>query len=142
MSFVRDFFLPLIPFLVEAILRVWMISGQAWWFYFDSGTLLLTFSVWALLVLSSVPRVSRIERDDEVLDKLDKVRNHFGVLVCLGFILFGLVTFLNVSIDRSTQTPFADKDMQMLAIMTIIFCMYCCFYIFSNRNSIDQVIKG
>lgn len=142
MNLVRDFFLPLIPFFIELVLRLWMVGQKDWWYYLDSGTLLLTFSVWSLLVLSSVPNFSRIERDDEVLKALEKVRNHFGVLVTIGFILFGLVVFVKVSIERSAATEFADQDMQMLAVLTLLFALYCCFYIAANRKQINRLIEG
>jgi hypothetical protein len=142
MNFQKEFFVPLIPFLVEVSLRCAMVGGKEWWYYFDSGTLLLTFSVWSLLVLSRVPSKTVIETDDEVLASYDAVRTHFTILISTGFILFGLAVYIKTDFDRDPNIQHFASDSNMVAIATVTFAAYSALYIFLKRMPIAKMIEA
>lgn len=142
LNFVKEFLLPLIPFFIEVLLRCSMVSGKEWWYYFDSGTLLLTFSVWSLLILARIPNKTGIETDDEVLASYEGVRTHFSMLIVIGFILFGLSVYLKTAFDRDPQFAFFGNDSNMIALFTLSFSVYAAVYIVVNRNPIAKMIEA
>lgn len=140
----KEFALPLLPFLIELLMKVSFLKNQSWWKYIDSSTLLLTFSFWALFFLLKTPVEPPIPTDTSVKDELHKLRITFMGVVVVGFSFFGIVAFCKV---LATQIPtqidfFNNVVFYNLTLWTIGFCLITMAFIIWKNDDIAKVATG
>lgn len=147
MSYFKAFVIPLLPFLIELLIKLTFLSATFWWDYIDASTLLLTFSFWALFLLSRTPDEPPIPTDASVKDELRDLRTTFLSVVVVGFSLFGIVTFSKVIVSQIPRSNpffsyFTDKIFYHLTLWTIIFCLMTMVLIIWKRDQISKVSAG
>lgn len=141
MWLIKEFVVPLIPFSLEAFIKVTFLDLDHWWNYIDSGTVVLTFSFWALFLVTRSNLEPPIPTDSSVVDDLKKLHNTFSTIVVFGFSLFGIVSVCKVLSDRFPQ----EKDfiyetvLFNTTIISIVFCVLVLVLILLNRRHIARV---
>ncbi|GAA6179778.1 hypothetical protein NBRC116594_12160 [Shimia sp. NS0008-38b] len=144
MSAIKEFTLPLVPFAFQVVLKVTLNYGQDWWYYIDTGTLLLTFSVWSIVLLAKVPSKTMIPSDDEIVESMARVRRAFVVFSMIGFALFGTTVYNQIIIDRLPGALEAANliDLERFTIAAIAFAVCFIAYIAYYRVPVSKMVEA
>ncbi len=144
MSITKDIGLPLTPFTLELIFRVWLLDGKKWWEYPDMGTILLTFGFWSLFMLAKTPDAHLLPTDSEVNSAYEKIKNNFILTVVAGFTLFGMnvIAKLLLEILPNQKDIISGRVLLAISIVTICYSIYCLINIFVNRDPIRRMFAG
>ncbi len=133
--------LPAIPIGLESLIRGFIFSDQNWYVYINSGSLIITFSIWCMLTLTDTPAKPLIPTDESYAQKISNVRFHLGTCSIIGLVIFGVNSMADaLSIQyKSESTDMTSKIGAMCALFALGYSAYTVIIIFIKRREIGVV---
>lgn len=140
---IKNLMIPLVPFLIETLFRVSLLSGRYWWEYFDASTLILTLCLWLLFLLSNVPREPPLPTDSTVKDSLEVVRQTFSVMIIVGFSLFGMIAVGKIGLERLPfqRDQFFEDLFTSLYTTSIFLAIIIILFVYLKSKEIGELLR-
>lgn len=136
----KDFIIPLVPFSIDFILRILIIEDIDWWLYFNSSTLVLTFSLWSVFLIWRAPKKPIIPSDTEAQEDIDYIRGIFTIVFISGFMIVGIIQFTETMVIQFSNSYRAMHDhiMPFISAVAIFHSLFFTFMYFISHNEISR----
>lgn len=125
---------PLVPFVIEGVIRYLVFNATMTWNTFSSPTLAMSCGLLCLFVSQSLLAHKRIIPSEEETERMIGTAHAFSGLAIASFVFFGAVVLLSALIEKSNPTSIAPIKSAFNAAIFIGASLPILFSIYAQRS--------
>ncbi|MCB2263954.1 MAG: hypothetical protein LGR52_13630 [Candidatus Thiosymbion ectosymbiont of Robbea hypermnestra] len=99
---------PLVPFLIEGVIRYLVFDASVSWTTFSSATLAMSSGLLCLFVSQSLLTHQPITLSEQETERMIGMVYAFSILAIVSFVLFGAVVLLSALIEKASLNGFSE----------------------------------